>query len=77
MQVSTQIDDMSVKAYEEAWDGLTNWWTLTNTGGTNAFKYTNSLLELVVNVAARKGSDTGNAEGDVSKMVKELVTVSQ
>jgi outer membrane protein OmpU len=61
-----QIDDMSVKAYEEVWDGLTATSSLTNTGGTTAFKYTNSIGGLGLNVAARKGSSTANAEGDVS-----------
>jgi len=60
------IDDMSVKAYEEVWDGLTSGGSLTNTGGTNVFKYTNSFAGVGLNVAARKGSDAGNAEGDVS-----------
>jgi len=60
------IDDMSVKAYEEVWDGLTSGGSLTNTGGTNAFKYTNSFAGVGINVAARKGSSTNNAEGDVS-----------
>jgi len=60
------IDDMSVKAYEEVWDGLTATSSLTNTGGTNVFKYTNSFAGVGLNVAARKGSDAGNAEGDVS-----------
>ena len=61
-----QIDDMSVKAYEEAWDGLTAGSSLTNTGGTNAFKYTNSFGGFGINVAARKGSSTNNAEGENS-----------
>jgi len=61
-----QIDDMSVKAYEEAWDGLTAGSGLVNTGGTNVFKYTKSVGGLGINIAARKGSDTGNAEGDNS-----------
>ena len=60
------IDDMSVKAYEEVWDGLTSGGSLTNTGGTNAFKYTNSFAGVGINIAARKGSSTDNAEGDVS-----------
>lgn len=61
-----QIDDMSVKAYEEVWDGVTGTSSLTNTGGTNVFKYTNSFAGIGLNVAARKGSDAGNAEGEVS-----------
>jgi outer membrane protein OmpU len=61
-----QIDDMSVKAYEEAWDGLTATQGLVNTGGTNVFKYTNSFSGVGLNAAYRKGSDTGNAEGDNS-----------
>jgi len=61
-----QIDDMSVKAYEEVWDGLTATAGLVNTGGTNVFKYTNSYAGLGLNVAYRKGSDTGNAEGENS-----------
>ena len=61
-----QIDDMSVKAYEEVWDGLTSAGSLTNTGGTTAFNYTNSFAGVGINVAARKGSSTANAEGDVS-----------
>ena len=60
------IDDMSVKAYEEVWDGLTAGGSLTNTGGTTAFKYTNSFAGVGINVAAREGSSTANAEGDVS-----------
>jgi len=60
------IDDMSVKAYEEVWDGLTSAGSLTNTGGTTAFKYTNSFAGVDLNVAARKGSSTANAEGEVS-----------
>ena len=61
------IDDMSVKAYEEIWDGLADaGGSLTNTDGTTAFKYTNSFAGVGINVAARKGSSTANAEGDVS-----------
>ena len=60
------IDDNTPKAYEEAWDGLTATQGLVNTGGTNVFKYTNSFAGVNANIAARKGSDTGNAEGDVS-----------
>lgn len=60
------IDDNTPKAYEEAWDGLTATQGLVNTGGTNVFKYTNSFAGINANIAARKGSDTGNAEGDVS-----------
>ncbi len=61
-----QIDDNTPKAYEEAWDGLTATQGLVNTGGTNVFKYTNNFGGIGANIAARKGSDTGNAEGDVS-----------
>ena len=61
-----QIDDETPKAYEEVWDGLTATQGLVNTGGTNVFKYTNSLGGVGINIAARKGSDTGNAEGDNS-----------
>ena len=61
-----QIDDETPKAYEEVWDGLTATQGLVNTGGTNVFKYTNNLAGVGLNVAARKGTDTGNAEGDNS-----------
>ncbi len=61
-----QIDDETPKAYEEVWDGLTATQGLVNTGGTNVFKYTNNIAGVGLNVAARKGSDTGNAEGDNS-----------
>ena len=61
-----QIDDETPKAYEEVWDGLTATKGLVNTGGTNVFKYTNSVGGVGVNVAARKGSDSANAEGDNS-----------
>ena len=61
-----QIDDETPKAYEEVWDGLTATQGLVNTGGTNVFKYTNNIAGVGLNVAARKGSDTANAEGDNS-----------
>jgi hypothetical protein len=61
-----QIDDNTPKAYEEAWDGLTATSGLVNTGGTNVFKYTNNFYGVGLNLAARKGTDVGNAEGDVS-----------
>jgi hypothetical protein len=60
------IDDNTPKAYEEAWDGLTATSGLVNTGGTNVFKYTNTFGGWGTNIAFKKGSDTGNAEGDVS-----------